>query len=845
VRSAGPGRRLSEPFPMSIQSPVRQRAALQAAAERIKLAAREAASRCVDALGLAATSNARAKEREDLLAAQFELNRKLSAFSVAFNESLDDRLAQDAAGASSTRPAQVTGWESLRLVDDDEVEAQVSADRCGMAIQHACEAELRELDSHMGSLLPPTPGAPGEAATPARNPLRPEILGKALVAGASAVCDQPSVRKVLAAELTRALSATIGQVYTEIVTELRAAGVQPLKLAVRVTRGPGDDLGRNTSGYDTLDRATGFEGDAGPSSRSGAFSTGGGGVPFRHSSRSGLGDIGERRGGAGGGGAASGSTAGGGTPIGEVDVQLMALLRRLATLGAAGPGGSVSTSSAPADLSQPTGARRFGMPVAPNLIYAHRDELKQASTGALDHMVIDVVGSLFEQILSDPKVPPQVARQIARLQLPVLRVALGDNTFFSQRKHPVRRLVNRLASLACSFDNFDAGTPGHHFLAQVKELVQQIVAGDFDQMELYERKLDELEGFIAEQSRAEVEAEAPAVPELLVDKEQALRIQQRYLQQLQVALAAVEMPDFLRAFLAQVWSQTLVTAARREGGEQGALAQRMRLAARELVISVQPKGSPTDRKAFLMQLPRLMKDLNEGIAMIGWPEPAKKAFLAQLLPAHAESLKGQSITHLDRNLLIKQLDAIFAQPLPKPGEMPRASATLPVLNDAVENFAFNPEEAQRIGLVRESSFDWDGTVDIDLSAEPEIDPTHVDIELDGLPPADEPPEPMRGAGLADNVQLGFSYQMHVDGEWQKVKLSYVSPGRAFFVFTRGSKHQRTISMTARMLVRLCESNRLRAFENAYLIERATARARAQLAALKPGGAMAAPSLSRH
>jgi hypothetical protein len=57
----------------------------------------------------------------------------------------------------------------------------------------------------------------------------------------------------------------------------------------------------------------------------------------------------------------------------------------------------------------------------------------------------------------------------------------------------------------------------------------------------------------------------------------------------------------------------------------------------------------------------------------------------------------------------------------------------------------------------------------------------------------------------------------------------MSPGRAFYVFTRGKKHQKTISLTHRMLVRLCDSGRMRAFENAWLLERATARARRQLA----------------
>jgi hypothetical protein len=54
-------------------------------------------------------------------------------------------------------------------------------------------------------------------------------------------------------------------------------------------------------------------------------------------------------------------------------------------------------------------------------------------------------------------------------------------------------------------------------------------------------------------------------------------------------------------------------------------------------------------------------------------------------------------------------------------------------------------------------------------------------------------------------------------------------------------------MTHRMLVRLCETGRLRAFESGYLIERATARARKQLAALSGGGASTSgvPLTTRH
>ena len=94
--------------------------------------------------------------------------------------------------------------------------------------------------------------------------------------------------------------------------------------------------------------------------------------------------------------------------------------------------------------------------MAVNLIRAHRAELQQATHGKLDHLIIEVVSSLFDQILSDARVPPAMARQLARLQLPVLRAALSDGSFFSSRRHPVRRFINRVASLACAFESFES-----------------------------------------------------------------------------------------------------------------------------------------------------------------------------------------------------------------------------------------------------------------------------------------------------------------------------------------------------------------------------------------------------
>lgn len=870
-----------------IPAEYRPPAAIDAALQTIQTTLVSVAGRVADQLGAGAQASVRIADRDLLDAAQFDLRRKMGTFQLVFRDTLRDKVQQELnPRPDARRKLSNADWQTLSLVDDHEVEEQMHADRIGQTIAHDCGAELRELATYMGALLQTGRGDPD------KNPLRAEVLGGALYRAIEAISEETETRKLLARELGQALARAMPAAYAQILSDLQARGIQPLSLTVRGVEGPGNQLPGFNSGYGTLSStrshgATEFDAEAGGigpgddggyghprgtsaggfgAPRTGYGHTAGGHTTGGHTTTAGH-TAGGYAGSGYGGGRNGFATTRGGQLRGAsavADAQLMALLRRL-TVMTSRPGeldaidpavygeGSPARGAAPGyaygDGGLPGDA---GGLMAVNLIRAHRDELIKASPGQLDHMVIDVVGSLFDQILSDSRVPPQMARQIARLQLPVLRVALHDPSFFSSRRHPVRRFVNRIASLACAFDEFDDG-PGQELLTRVRALVQDIVDGDFDQIELYSAKLAELETFIEQQTRGGAVQQSGAVA-TLDGKESELRIQQRYMLQLQSALAAISLPHYLRDFLPQVWSQALVLAARRDGPASDR-AQRYRRVGRDLVMSVQPKGSPMLRKKFLMQLPPLMKDLKEGLQLIGWPEPAQRDFFAQLMPAHAESLKGTPMSELDYNLMAKQLESIFGQPVPGT-EALTAADPLPEVDEAAIVQRFSPEEAARVGFVPETAVDWSGQVDIDIDIGAAADapasttsdgtPTTTqdgdfqDTTADGAPlevgvdirlDSGTPNEPTHGAQLVDHIKLGFAYQMHLKDEWQKVRLAHVSPGRTFFVFTHGRKHQETISMTARMLARMCETGRLRAVESAYLMERATQRARKQLAAL--------------
>ncbi len=648
---------------------------LVVAADLVKATVLTVAERVCQTLAAQSQSVSKAVDRNTMFAAQLALHRQLGSFRLQFQTLLDTRMLETLAPQSeSKRKPAPADWQSLTLVDDKEVNDRMLSDRLGQQIAQACEVELRELSGYMGRITG------FGSADDERNPLRPGVIGHAIYMAIGTVSADANERAVLTREFASVMAHAMPACYAAIVVELQSRGVKPVGLQVRTVDGPGNQLQGLNSGYQTL--------------RDDTASTRQAGTDFHDSTHSGLSGrrstSGTRYTGASGwqggrSGVGSGSTTGYGSSARDSsggfgspgqEAHLMTLLRRLTSLtgesgdagvgSAGGFGGAGQRPWASSEYHGPSGPRSVagglrhlgGSPyadpgtasafvedasaglMAVNLIRAHRDELMQASNGKLDHMVIDVVGSLFDQILSDTRVPPQMARQIARLQLPVLRVALVDPTFFSSRKHPVRRFVNRIASLACAFDDFEEG-PGKEFVERVRNLVQEIVDGDFDQVDLYAAKLSELELFITQQAEAVVQDQGAVA--VLETKESDLQTQQRYLIQLQSALSSVAMPEFLRTFLCQVWSQALVQSSRAEGVD-GEATKRYRQVGRDLVMSVQPKGSPAMRKRFLMQLPTLMRDLNAGLKLIGWPETATKDFLAQLMPAHADSLKTPAMT---------------------------------------------------------------------------------------------------------------------------------------------------------------------------------------------------------
>src|SRR4029078_9532161 len=210
----------------------------------------------------------RPAERELLFNAMQELRRNAGMFQAAFHETLRERVAKDLSPqVDHKRKLESADWESLSLVDVQEVETQMNHVRLGQLISHECDWQLRDLAAYMGSLLRlRRADDSGDLlrdvvsvlglgrADDERNPLRPEIIGAALNRGIESLSGDRDHRRIYTRELGQMLAQAMPESYTQIIKMLQDRGIQPVHLTVRTVEGPGNQMSGVNSGYASLPR---------------------------------------------------------------------------------------------------------------------------------------------------------------------------------------------------------------------------------------------------------------------------------------------------------------------------------------------------------------------------------------------------------------------------------------------------------------------------------------------------------------------------------------------------------------------------------------------------------------
>jgi hypothetical protein len=260
-----------------------------------------------------------------------------------------------------------------------------------------------------------------------------------------------------------------------------------------------------------------------------------------------------------------------------------------------------------------------------------------ASLGTVDAMTIDIVAMLFDYVFEDRHIPASVKALLGRLQIPVLKVALIDKSFFSSKSHPARHLIDLLAEISIGLD--ESNERGGATLQLIDEVVEKVLA-DFDtDLELFASMVAKVQAFVERQQEAEadivqrsaqlIEArEREEIARLVAEEEVGRRMQAR-----------AWVPAPLRKMLMETWTRAFAAVQVAEG-EGSAPWQALVLTMDDLLWSVEPKVVPDDRKRLVSMLPAMLRQLHEGMRRAEMPDDERTAFLGELVDCHAQAVKA-------------------------------------------------------------------------------------------------------------------------------------------------------------------------------------------------------------
>jgi len=291
----------------------------------------------------------------------------------------------------------------------------------------------------------------------------------------------------------------------------------------------------------------------------------------------------------------------------------------------------------PAELAKsaamPAGTAMAAVPL--NLIPHIRAAVAGQIANPTDRITMDVIALLFDYIFRDPSIPDAMRRIFSRLQVPVLKAALLDRTFFSDRGHAARRLLDHLAEAAIgATQNPDYE---HDFEQHASSVVER-VCRDFEiDLGVFATADLELVAFIEAERKATEIAVKPDVAQALateaseVDRAEVLTLTRD-------KLAGLDLPFEIRGFIETIWTDYLTRLRRDHGPESAELATAVKTLD-DLLWSIVAKERTGQKSRLSKMIPGLVIALRKGCTAVAAPVEKSKAFLEALYPLHVAAIK--------------------------------------------------------------------------------------------------------------------------------------------------------------------------------------------------------------
>ncbi|HQZ30319.1 MAG TPA: DUF1631 domain-containing protein [Arenimonas sp.] len=215
-------------------------------------------------------------------------------------------------------------------------------------------------------------------------------------------------------------------------------------------------------------------------------------------------------------------------------------------------------------------------------------EGKSPALAEEDGDAIDLVGMLFDHIMKDVRPNSPAATLLAKLQVPLLRVAIQDKAFFTRQQHPARQMLNTIAETGAYW--LSEEDADQQLVGKMQAVVDRTVR-DFDgDLGLFNNLLEDLSGHLQTVTRKAEVAEKRHV-EAARGKEKLAMARERAASVVENLLKKQNLPRFTHTLLSQAWTDVMALTSLRQGEDSEAWKQHLEIAERLISVAKNPAGA--------------------------------------------------------------------------------------------------------------------------------------------------------------------------------------------------------------------------------------------------------------
>ena len=288
------------------------------------------------------------------------------------------------------------------------------------------------------------------------------------------------------------------------------------------------------------------------------------------------------------------------------------------------------------------------------LVRQRSADLKRAADSPSEKAIIEIVALMFQSILAEDRIKASLRIWFARLQIPVLRVALAEPDFFSTLQHPARRLIDRMGSCAMGFDANMSEVSVQALEVVIRRVVLIIEQYPETGRRVFQLVYDEFQAFLAKHLQSQGSAGKLVSIAQQVEQKETLTVQ--YTIELRKQLNDMPVRDDIRDFLFKIWAEVLAVASIKFDAKHETMAM-LKSTAADLLWAASAKPTRGERTQVIAQLPQLLARLRKGMAMLGMDTAAQDQqikrisdILADAFMSRTEIIPADQLAAVTRNL---------------------------------------------------------------------------------------------------------------------------------------------------------------------------------------------------